>query len=59
MFGQADRGLIDFVANVALVFSEVRTVLRMSLCVILQFGSGFAIFIAIRAMQADLQTVIT
>lgn len=50
VFGQADRGLIDLVANVALVLSDVRAVLRMGLHVVLQFRSRFAVLVAIRAM---------
>jgi len=54
VFGQADGGLIDFVTNVALVFSDIRTVLRMRLHVVLQLCSRFTVFVAIRAMQAHL-----
>lgn len=54
VFGQADCGLIDFVTNVALVLSDIRTVLRMRLHVVLQLCSRFAVFVAISAMQAHL-----
>lgn len=54
VFGQADRRLIDLVANVALVFAGVRTVLRMGLHVVFQFRSRFAILVTVRAVQAHL-----
>lgn len=50
VFGQADRCLIDFIANVTLVFADVRTVLRMRFHVIFQFRSRFTIFVTISAM---------
>lgn len=34
VFGQANRRLIDFVANVTLVFAGIRTVLRVRLHVV-------------------------
>jgi hypothetical protein len=56
VFGQADRGLVDLVTNVTLVFSDVRTVLRMGFHMIFQLRSRFAVLVAIRAMQTHLKT---
>lgn len=50
VFGQANRRLIDFVANVTLVFAGIRTVLRVRLHVVFKFRSRFAIFVAVRAV---------
>lgn len=54
VFGQADRGLIDLVADVTLVLPDVRTMLRVCFHVVFQLRSRFAVFVAVRTVQAHL-----
>lgn len=54
VFGQADRRLIDLVADVTLVLPDVRTVLRVGFHVVFQLRSRLAVLVAVRTVQTHL-----
>lgn len=54
VFGQADRRLIDLVADVTLVLPDIRTVLRVCFHVVFQLRPRLAVLVAVRTVQAHL-----